>query len=263
LRTIAVYNIKGGVGKTATAVNLAFLSAASGLRTLLWDLDPQGAASFYFRVDPKVKGGARELVRGRKPIARVVRESDYEGLDLLPADFSYRNLDLTLSSATHPRTRLAEAVRPFSGDYDHFYIDCAPSISLVSEGVFHAADVLLVPTIPTTLSLRTLEQLKQYMDRDGPSGLRVLPFFCMVDQRRALHREIVDGDSRGPWEFLNTRIPYASVVEQMGRRRAPVAAYAPTSEAARAYRELWQEVLDRTGSLLGWSGWLMQKIGFR
>ena len=96
MRTVAVYNLKGGVGKTATAVNLGFLAAQDGRRTLLWDLDPQGAASFYLRVKPKVKGGGRNLVKGRTAVDEVIRTTAYPGLDLLPADFSYRGLDLDL-----------------------------------------------------------------------------------------------------------------------------------------------------------------------
>ena len=68
MRIYAIYNIKGGVGKTTTAVNLAFLAAESGLRTVLWDLDPQGAASFMFRVKPKVKGGGKALIKGKRPL---------------------------------------------------------------------------------------------------------------------------------------------------------------------------------------------------
>ncbi len=263
MRVFAVYNIKGGVGKTATAVNLAHLSAASGARTLLWDLDPQAAATFYFRVQPKIKGGARKLVRGRKPLERHIRGTDYRGLDLLPADFSYRNLDLALDSTTKPRKRLAKLIGPLADDYDHLYVDCAPSISVVSESVFVAADALLVPTIPTTLSLRTLEQLRDHLKEEGPGKLKVMPFFCMVDRRRAMHREVCSSvPKESPYNFLETSIPYASDVEKMGIRRAPVTAFAPSSAAAQAYRELWREVLSSTNSLLGWIGPIARRIGF-
>jgi cellulose biosynthesis protein BcsQ len=251
VRTIAVYNIKGGVGKTATAVNLAHLSSAAGARTLIWDLDPQGAATFYFRVKPRIRGGIKKLMWGKKKLDRFVRGTDYGDLDLLPADFSNRNLDLVLDATKKPAKRMAKRIRPLTADYDHLYIDCAPSISLVSEGVFHAADVLLVPVIPTTLSLRALEQLLRHLKRDGPRKLRVLPFFCMVDRRKTMHREISSRKSIGKQTFLETRVPYSSQVEQMGAHRAPLAVYAGECEAAKAYESLWQEVLDRTGSWLG------------
>jgi cellulose biosynthesis protein BcsQ len=260
LRVIAVYSIKGGVGKTATAVNLAYLSAAAGARTLIWDLDPQGATTFYFRVKPKVRGGVRKLIRGRKPLDRAIRETDYQGLDLLPADFSYRHLDLELDATKKPRSRLAKKVKPLSRVYDHLYIDCAPSISLASEGIFTAADALLVPIIPTTLSERSLGQLLDHLSSNGPGRLRVLPFYCMVDRRKAMHREISESPRASGVRFLESRIPYSSQVEQMGLHRAPLASYAPNSDAARAYEQLWREVLGQTGSWLGWVR--LDRLGF-
>ena len=138
MRTLAVYSIKGGVGKTTTAVNLAYLAARQGLRTLVWDLDPQGAASFYFRIRPKVKG-VRRLIRRRRDLRLRVRGTDFEMLDLLPADFSYRNLDLLLSLNKKPRKTLRKLLRPLTSSYDWVFLDCAPSISVVSEAVFAAA----------------------------------------------------------------------------------------------------------------------------
>jgi cellulose biosynthesis protein BcsQ len=261
VRILATYNIKGGVGKTATAVNLAYLSAASGARTLLWDLDPQGAATFYLRVQQKVRGGAKKLVRGRRPLREVIRSTDFDGLDLLPSDFSYRNLDLLLDARANSRKRLARLVKPLAAYYDHVYLDCAPGISLVSEGIFFAADALLVPTMPTTLSMRTLDQLTVHLEADGPrKPPLILPFFCIVDARKSLHREVC-AQPDGRFRFLETRIPYSSTVEKMGLRRAPVPVYASRSEAARAYEQLWFEVIRRTGSLLAWIGQLPRRIG--
>ena len=112
MRIIGVYNIKGGVGKTATAVNLAYLSARDGFRTLVWDLDPQGAASFYFRIKPRVKGGGKKMVRGGKELDELIKGSDFDNLDLLPADFSYRNMDLVLNEAKKPAKQLLKLLPP-------------------------------------------------------------------------------------------------------------------------------------------------------
>jgi cellulose biosynthesis protein BcsQ len=116
VRILAVYDIRGGVGKTTTAVHLAYISASSGARTLLWDLDPQGAATYCFRIRPEVEGGAMKLVRGKKPIERFIRGTDHEGLDLLPSDFSCRNLDLALHASMRPRKQLVRRIRPLQGN---------------------------------------------------------------------------------------------------------------------------------------------------
>ena len=242
MRVFATFNIKGGVGKTATAVNLAYLSALDGARTLLWDLDPQGAATFYFRIKAKVNGGGRKLIRGRSDIDLTIRGTDYPGLDLLPADFSYRNMDLDLKKTKKPTKQLARLLLPLALQYDNLFLDCAPSISLVSEGVFVAADVLLVPTIPTPLSMRTLEQLDNHLQSRGARRPKLLPFYCMVDRRKSLHRRFCDGDDFDAVEMLESSIPYSSLVEQMGLRRAPVSAFAPASLPGKAYENLWREI---------------------
>jgi cellulose biosynthesis protein BcsQ len=244
MKVVATYNIKGGVGKTSTAVNLAVLAAADGARTLLWDLDPQGAASFLFRIKPKVRGGAKSLVRGRSEVDELVKGTDHDGLDLLPADFSYRHMDLFLDSGKATTKRLHRLLAPLHREYDLVFLDCPPSISLVSENVFRAADALVVPLIPTTLSLRTLEQLKKFV-RDHDLDVQILPFFSMVDRRKTLHREIVATLADKYPELLATAIPSATQVERMGVHRDVVAAFAPTSRVAAAYRDLWEEVSAR------------------
>ena len=247
MKVLATYNIKGGVGKTATAVNLAHLAADSGARTLVWDLDPQGAATFCFRIKPKVKGGAKKLLRGKGRIEQRIRGTDFEGLDLLPADFSYRHMDLLLDAVKRGTRRLADRIEPLEERYDYLFLDCAPSISLASEAVFRAADVLLVPTVPTTLSVRMVRRLVKHL-QDKKTKVAVLPFFCMVDRRKSLHRDVCETASEMPVGFLDTRIPYASVVEQMSVHRAPLATFARASDAARAYASLWTEI---TGWLAG------------
>jgi chromosome partitioning protein len=246
MKVIASYNIKGGVGKTATAVNLAHLAAADGARVLVWDLDPQGAATFYFRVKPKVKGGAKALVGGKRELDDVVKGTDYDHLDLVPADFSYRNMDLVLDAAKKPTRRLAQLIRPLKRDYDYVILDCPPSISLVSESVFEASDVLLVPLIPTTLSVRTFDQLRNFLDdEDWRRRPMLLGFFSMVDRRKRLHREVIADTRAERSELLDAQIPASSDVERMGVHRSPLSTYAARGRAAAAYRDLWLEVTKR------------------
>ncbi|HEY2314383.1 MAG TPA: AAA family ATPase, partial [Streptosporangiaceae bacterium] len=190
MKILATYNIKGGVGKTSTAVNLSYLAAADGYRVLLWDLDPQGAASYLFRVRPRVKGGGKALINGSRSIDDAIKGTDFTGLDLLPADFTYRNLDLMLDSAKQPSRRLAGLLAPLKKEYDVVFLDCPPSISLLSESVLHAADLLLVPLIPTTLSVRTLDQLTEFVGGFNGQKPDILAFFSMIDRRKRLHTQI-------------------------------------------------------------------------
>jgi chromosome partitioning protein len=244
VNTVATHNIKGGVGKTAAAVNLAYLAARDGHRTLLWDLDPQGAASYLLRVRPRVKGGGKALIRGKTSLDQAVKPTEFDRLDLVPADFTYRNLDLVLDAAKKPTQRIARLLDPLAGDYDLAILDCPPGISLVSENVVHAAGTLLVPLIPTTLSVRTLEQITGFVAQlDRPPAL--FAFFTMVDGRKRLHREVID-DLRGRrGDLATTIIPALSLVEQMAVHRAPLPVFAPRSRVTRSYEELWAEVRDR------------------
>jgi cellulose biosynthesis protein BcsQ len=243
LKIIGVYNIKGGVGKTATAINTAYLAAEEGNRTLVWDLDPQAAATYYFRVKPKVKGGSKALVRSKRELDSVVKGTDFENLDLLPSDFSFRNMDLVLEDAKKPTKQLSRLLKPLSDEYDYIFLDCPPSISLVSENIFRASDAILVPMIPTTLSARTLHQLMDFLDGHGRlEELRVKPFFSMVDRRKRLHLDLMERLPEQYPNILDTYIPYASDVERMGVHRMPLIAYAPTNFAAKAYRALWEEL---------------------
>jgi cellulose biosynthesis protein BcsQ len=242
-RILATYNIKGGVGKTSAAVNLAYLAARDGARTLLWDLDPQGGSTYLLRVKPKVKGGARKLVRGRSDLDALIKGTDHDNLDLLPADFSYRHMDLALDATKRPTRRLRRLLAPFADEYEYVFLDCPPSISLVSESVFEAAGALLVPVIPATLSSRTFGQLRALAGEARPRP-EVLGFFSMVDARKRLHREVLE-ELAGEAGMLSTTIPAASDVERMGRERTPIALFAPRGRASRAYESLWGEVRDR------------------
>jgi cellulose biosynthesis protein BcsQ len=247
VNTLGTYNIKGGVGKTATAVNLAWLAARDGRRTLLWDLDPQGAASYVLRVRPHVKGGGKALVRGKRSLDQAVRPTEFERLHLVPSDFTYRNLDLVLDDTKKPTQRLGRLLAPLAGDYDVAILDSPPGISLVSENVVQAAGTLLVPLIPTTLSVRTLDQLTEFVARlDHRPTL--FPFFTMADGRKRLHREVMEGLRARRDDLATTVIPARSLVEQMAVHRAPLPTFSPRSQVTRSYEDLWAEVKQRSGT---------------
>ncbi|MPZ61744.1 MAG: AAA family ATPase [Propionibacteriales bacterium] len=245
MKVLASYSIKGGVGKTTAAANLARLAAGEGRRVLLWDLDPQGGATYLFRVRPKVKGGGEALVRRRRELVDVVKASDFDNLDLLPSDFSYRHLDLVFDGQNKPTRRLGRLLKDLSEEYDVVVLDCAPSVSLVSENIVRAADLLLVPLLPSPLSVRTLNQLEGFIANVKGKSPGVLAFLSMVDRRRKLHRDLVEELPRRHPGLARSVIPVASAVEQMGVRRAPLVEWAPGSDAARAFGELWQEAVNR------------------
>ena len=249
MKTLALFSIKGGVGKTAAAVNLAHLAARGGARTLLWDLDPQGAASFHLRIRPKLGGGVKRLVKRKNRLAEAAKASDFAGLDVIPADPSLCRLAFELNDLGDPLARVGRLLRPLRDDYDLVFVDCAPGLSLVSDAVVRASDRVLVPIIPAPLSLRACTQLLAHAGAKAWEAT-IMPFFSMADRRRRLHRDLmVEFADRTP-ECSRIFIPYATEVEQMGHRRLPLAAFAPSSAPARAFEQLWDHVarrLDATG----------------
>ena len=245
MTSLAIYNIKGGVGKTTTAVNLAYLAARRGRRTLLWDLDPQAAATYIFRVRPRVKGGGERIVRRTRPVEAAIKGTDFDGLDLLPADFTYRHMDLLLDQSKRPTRQLDRVLAPLRDEYDLIVLDCPPSVSLVSENVLRAVDTVLSPLIPSTLSVRTFDQLSDFVSsvKKRPA---LLGFFSMVDRRKRLHREIVESVPLERANIAAASIPAQSLIEQMAVHREPLPHFAPRSVAARCYAQLYDEALPTT-----------------
>jgi chromosome partitioning protein len=246
MKVLASYSIKGGVGKTTAAVNVAALAAEEGRRVLLWDLDPQGGATYLLRVRAKVKGGGRGLVRQRLRLVDAVKASDIANLDLLPSDFSYRHLDLVLDGQRKPTRTIGQLLAGLSPDYDVVILDCPPSASLVTENVVRAADLLLVPLLPAPLSVRTMDQLLDSVlttSKGNPPA--VLAFLSMVDRRRSLHRRLVNELPRERQDLVDVVIPVASAVEQMSVRREPLVTSSPANPVSQAFAQLWQAVIRR------------------
>ena len=236
----AFYNLKGGVGKTTSAVNCAYLASRSIGPTLLCDLDPQGSASYYLRVESPEGYSAKKMLKGGKYLGKNIRESDYPNLYVLPSDFSFRTLDLKLDREKHRKRKLSEILAPLEKEFELIIIDSPPNITLESENIFRAADTLFIPLIPTVLSVESYKTIVAYLQKYD--SLRLFAFFNLVDRRRKLHRDMVSDLPANFGEVFTSFIPYSSKVEQMSARRAPITAVAPRTSAAMAFVELWNDM---------------------
>lgn len=242
MKVVAVYSTKGGVGKTTAAVNLAW-EAAKEFRVLLWDLDPQGAATFLLQVKPKVKGGVGALVAGKNKVAGAIRSTSLKNLDVLPGDASYRDLDLVFDHAKKSEQRVAKVLEQVADDYDVVILDCPPGAALVAENAVFSANAVVVPLVPSPLSMRSLEQVTQFVAK-SVSTAPVVAFLSMVDRRKKLHREAVEQLPLAQASVTDVVVPATVQIERMGAARAPIASYAPAAEAALAYGELWKYVQE-------------------
>jgi cellulose biosynthesis protein BcsQ len=241
--SIALYNLKGGVGKTATCVNLAWLAAKEGYKVLLWDLDPQGSTSYYYNVQPKVKSGTQKLFNDQLDLDDLIMATGYENLEIIPADLTARNLEIILQEMSSSKKRFKTILANFSNEYDFVFIDCPPGFSVLSENIFQAADIILMPTIPTTLSVRTYEIVKEYFEEKSLDRSKLMCCFTMVDIRKNMHIDTMEELIKDK-KFFSNYIPYLSDVEKMGIYQAPIAVFAPSSYAARCYNDLWDEIRE-------------------
>jgi len=243
MTTLALYSNKGGVGKTAAAVNLSYLAAQTGAKTLICDLDPQSSATYYFRVKPQLKSGSKGFIRG-KNINKNIKGTDYENLDLLPADFTHRNLDAAFGKLKRSKQRLSKILKPLKAQYDVIILDCPVTISILAENIFNAVDCTIVPLIPTTLSVRTHRQLLSFCKKNNYDAGKIYTFFSMVDRRKKMHRELMVMAAKEFNGVLRSLIPYLSQIERMGIEREPVVAYSPESVASKSYQNLWAKIQE-------------------
>lgn len=236
MAVVAVYSVKGGVGKTTLSANLAWCSATISCRhTLLWDLDAAGGAGFLLGVEARKKRRAESIFAREKPPEQLVRHTDYPRLDLLPADESIRELDNQLLQLGK-RKRLSKLAGNLSKQYERIILDCPPVLNEVSAQVMRAADLVIVPLPPSPLSARAFELVAEEVAAHAHPHPPILPVLSMLDMRRKLHREARAANPKWP------AIPLASAVEQCAVRQMPVGAFAPRSPGAQAFRKLWTAI---------------------
>ncbi len=236
MKSVAVFAVKGGVGKTSAAVCLAHVSASSGgRRTLLWDLDPQGAAGFILGIDRPRGSRARAAFAGDAVLAELALPSAIPSLHVLPADRSLRRLEGDLADGGRGKVA-RKLLKQLAPHYDRVVIDCPPGLTGLADRLFRAVDLLVVPVQPAPLSSRALDQLSEHLAGGEPP---VMPVWSAVDRRRAMHRAAQAA------EPARACIPYSAGVEAMAELRAPVTLSAPTGIASRAYAALWTDVERR------------------
>lgn len=236
MAVIAVYSVKGGVGKTTISANLAWFSAAiSRRKTLLWDLDAAGGAGFLYGVEPRSSRSAQSIFARDADPSDLICKTAIDRLDLLPADESLRDLDGLLARIGKKR-RLAKLTEDLSKRYERIILDCPPVLSELSAQVIRAADLVIVPLPPSPLSARALDMVSQEIRAHAKAQPPILPVLSMVDLRRTLHRQAREANPGWP------AIPHASVVEQGAVLQRAVGDFAPASPAARAFGQLWTAI---------------------
>ena len=241
-----IYNIKGGVGKTAASVNLSYQSSFDGYKTLLWDLDPQGSSSFYYDKEQGNDASLKKIISGKVELRDIISDTDYRKLHIIPSDFSYRHMDTILDQVKKSKKRIKEVLKELKNEYDIVFLDCPPGISILAENIFHACDFILVPTVPTPLCLRTYEQIISFLKEEELDSSSLIPFFSMVEVSKSVHQNLMKELTQKMPNLCHSIIPFLADVEKMGIHRKPLADFIPNSKAAISFDDLWKEIKKKS-----------------
>ena len=251
VKVIAVTNQKGGVGKTTSAVNVAFYLAKSGKRVLLVDLDPQGNASSGLGIDKtNLEVTMGEVMLGTATMEQVVIETEHKNLWLAPTTSHLANVEVELAKGERKFTRLKAAVESVGDHYDIVLIDSPPSLSLLTVNGLIAAKYVLLPVQAEFYALEGLGQLLETMKlvrkgmNPGLELLGVLP--TMMDSRTTLSNQVhAEIKKHFADKVFDTSIPRNIRLAEAPSHGVPVGAYDKWSKGARAYKAVAKEVVDR------------------
>lgn len=252
-KVIAIANQKGGVGKTTTAVNLSAAMGLAGVKTLLVDVDPQGNSSSGVGIDRrKLKSTSYELLIGKTEMKDVLVHTSFEKLDLIPSSIDLAGAEIDLVDMDHRESRLKTALAPITSDYGYIFIDCPPSLGMITTNALTAADTLLVPIQCEYYALEGLSQLmnsvrrvkRQYNERLGMEGV----LLTMFDGRLNLTQQVVEEVKKYfPRKVFGATIPRTVRLSEAPSFGKPIQYFDKTSRGAEAYNELAQEIISANG----------------
>jgi len=252
-RIIAVANQKGGVGKTTTAVNLAACVAALSRRVLLFDLDPQANATSGVGVEKVEGASAYRVLLGEGLLADKIQRTPFESLDLIPSEVDLCGADFELARAENHLQRVTTALKPVleAGRYDVVFIDCPPSLGILTLNAFAAAEAVLVPLQCEYYALEGISMLTRLMSQLQEGGVNpglqlIGVVMTMYDGRTKLSQQVV-GEVRQHFgeKVFETLIPRSTRLAEAPSFGKPIIHYDKYSPGAAAYELLAQEFLQR------------------